>query len=382
MNDFSSSKILIVDDTEANIDVLMEALGENYEISVATDGETALEAVAFESPDLILLDVIMPGIDGFETCRRLKENPETQKIPVIFITAKRETDDIVKGFQVGGVDYIPKPFQQDEVLARVRTHLQLEALKKQQEKLAQELKRSHQELLEYASLVQKGFLPQEPPQTPGFEFAAQTFPAIEVGGDFYDFIKVGENRLGLLLGDVSGKGVSAALFMARLVSDFRYLSLLDPNPASVMNRLNGLLCERAKKGMFATAINMLLDTQSKTLAFSNAGHHPLGIRDQNGEMALQKQVGGVPLGILPDTVYHSFEISLQPGQLVFLYTDGALEPVNDNKEHFGEARLFDLVTEFKGHPKNLVIDIKTEIDKFTRSSKQFDDLTVMAFNVL
>jgi len=257
MNDFSSSKILIVDDTEANIDVLMGALGENYEISVATDGETALEAVEFESPDLILLDVIMPGIDGFETCRQLKENPETQKIPVIFITAKRETDDIVKGFQVGGVDYIPKPFQQDEVLARVRTHLQLEALKKQQEKLAQELKRSHQELLEYASLVQKGFLPEEPPQIPGFEFAAQTFPAIEVGGDFYDFIKVGENRLGLLLGDVSGKGVSAALFMARLVSDFRYLSLLDPNPASVMNRMNRLLCERAKQGMFATAINML-----------------------------------------------------------------------------------------------------------------------------
>jgi len=262
MNDYSPSKILIVEDAEANIDILMETLGDDYEISVATDGETALEAVEIETPDLILLDVMMPGIDGFETCRRLKENPQTQDIPVVFITAKRETGDIVKGFQVGGVDYIPKPFQQDEVLARVRTHLQLEALKKEQEKHAQELQRSHRELLEYASLVQKGFLPEEPPQTPGFEFAAQTFPAIEVGGDFYDFMEVGENRIGMLLGDVSGKGVRAALFMARLVSDFRYLSLNDPNPASIMNRMNRILHERSKEGMFATAIYMLLDPQT------------------------------------------------------------------------------------------------------------------------
>jgi len=382
MSDLTSSKILIVEDTESNIAVLMEALGDNYETSVAADGETALKAVELDPPDLILLDVMMPGIDGFETCRRLKENPRTQNIPVVFITAKKETDDIVKGFHVGGVDYIPKPFRLEEVLARVHTHLQLEALKRKLEKNAQELKRSHQELLEYASLVQKGFLPEEPPRIPGFEFAAQTFPAIEVGGDFFDFIKVGENRWGLLLGDVAGKGVSAALFMARLVSDFRYLSLIDPNPASVMNRMNGILCERAKKGMFVTALYMLLDTQSKTLTFANAGHHPLCISGQNGELVHQRQVGGVPLCILPDTVYHLFELSLQPGQLVFLYTDGAVEPVNDCMEHFGEARLFDLVTRFKGHPKNLIADIKTEIDKFTRSGKSFDVLTVMAFNVL
>jgi len=382
MIDSSPSKILIVDDVEANIDILMETLGDDYEISVATDGETALEAAEIEPPNLILLDVMMPGIDGFETCRRLKDNPETQNIPVIFITAKRETDDIVKGFQFGGVDYIPKPFQKDEVLARVRTHLQLEALKKQQEKHAQELKRSHQELLEYASLVQKGFLPEEPPQVPGFQFAAQSFPAIEVGGDFYDFIKVGENRLGLLLGDVAGKGVSAALFMARLVSDFRYISLIDPNPASVMNRLNKLLCERTENGMFATAIFLLLDVKSKKLRICNSGHHSMLIHRGDREILEVGKAGGIPLGIAENAPYIEEEAQLFSGDVVFLYSDGVVEPMNDKKEQFGMDRLRSMIVESNGTPEEILENVNTAIQAFTCDVPQFDDMTFMVFKVL
>ena len=382
MSDFSPLKILIVEDMVVNVDVLMETLGDDYEISVATDGETALETAEIEPPDLILLDVMMPGIDGFETCRRLKENPETQRIPVIFITAKSETDDIIKGFQVGGVDYIPKPFQQDEVLARVRTHLQLEALKRQQEKHAQELKRSHQELLEYASLVQKGFLPEEPPQILGFDFAAQTFPAIEVGGDFYDFIKVGENRLGLLLGDVAGKGVSAALFMARLVSDFRYISLIDPNPASVMNRLNKLLCERTENRMFATAIFLLLDVKSKKLRICNAGHHYMLIRRGDREILEVGKAGGIPLGIAENASYIEEEAQLFSGDVVFLYSDGVVEPMNDKKEQFGMDRLRSMIVESNGTPEAILENVNNAIQAFTCDVPQFDDMTLLVFKVL
>ena len=123
--DLSGCKILIVDDVPANLDVLVQALGKGgYNILVASDGETALEVASDSQPDLILLDVMMPGIDGYETCRRLKEQPALAAVPVIFLTARDDLAGIVQGFEVGGLDYVTKPFKREEVLARIRTHLE------------------------------------------------------------------------------------------------------------------------------------------------------------------------------------------------------------------------------------------------------------------
>lgn len=141
-------KILIVDDTSPNIDVLRQTLEpEQYEIAIALSGEAALKVAPKFLPDLVLLDIRMPGIDGYETCRKLKENESTRKAPVIFISANNDTQDIVKGFAVGGVDYITKPFQLQEVLARVRTHLQLQLLIKEQETARAKMKQAAMELL-------------------------------------------------------------------------------------------------------------------------------------------------------------------------------------------------------------------------------------------
>ena len=135
-----NATVLIVDDTPANIDVLSQILEEEgYTIFVATNGQAALELAPVSQPDLILLDVMMPGIDGFETCRRLKAHKETASIPIIFITAKSETEDIIQGFSLGGVDYISKPFRQEEVCVRIRNHLQLQNLIRQLEKQNKEL---------------------------------------------------------------------------------------------------------------------------------------------------------------------------------------------------------------------------------------------------
>ncbi len=135
-----NATVLIVDDTPANIDVLSQILEEEgYTIFVATNGQAALELAPVSQPDLILLDVMMPGIDGFETCRRLKAQKETASIPIIFITAKSETEDIIQGFSLGGVDYISKPFRQEEVCVRIHNHLQLQNLIRQLEKKNKEL---------------------------------------------------------------------------------------------------------------------------------------------------------------------------------------------------------------------------------------------------
>ena len=148
-NIFSPMKILIVDDTPANIDVLRKFMAESgYDISIAPNGNVALKIINQSKPDLILLDVMMPGIDGFEVCRRLKENDDTKDIPVIFVTAKTETSDIVQGFQVGGVDYITKPFKREEVLSRVKTHLKIQNLIKEKTRFNEILSDKNDELIE------------------------------------------------------------------------------------------------------------------------------------------------------------------------------------------------------------------------------------------
>jgi len=139
-DDLELARILVVDDNTANIDVMLAFLeADGYDLSIATNGETAIKIARHSRPDLILLDVMMPGMDGFATCRELKADEQTRDIPVIFVTAKKEVDDIVIGFQSGGVDYISKPFRQEEVLSRVRTHLRLRRLVIAQERLITKL---------------------------------------------------------------------------------------------------------------------------------------------------------------------------------------------------------------------------------------------------
>ena len=153
MSTSESDIILIVDDTPTNLAVLSEALtSAKYQVAVALDGETAIEQVAYKPPHLILLDVMMPGIDGFETCRQLKENPETAQIPIIFMTALSDTVDKVKGLSLGAVDYITKPFQQEEVLARVKVHLELYHLN---HSLDRQVKERTAELSEALNSLQK-----------------------------------------------------------------------------------------------------------------------------------------------------------------------------------------------------------------------------------
>ena len=129
MTEFSECKILIVEDIEANVDILMDALGDDYDVSVAMDGETALENLEIEVPDIILLDIMMPGMDGYEVCSRIKANKAMAKIPIIFLTAMTDINSKKKGFELGAVDYITKPFEINEVKDKVNTHLSLKLTK-------------------------------------------------------------------------------------------------------------------------------------------------------------------------------------------------------------------------------------------------------------
>ena len=233
-----------------------------------------------------------------------------------------------------------------------------------------------------ATLVQEGFLPEATPVVLGFEFAAKTVPAKFVGGDFYDFIELEQDKLGIVLGDVSGKGVSAALYMARLMSDFRYVAMQDPQPGKVIPQVNNIAARGSRKGMFATAVFLLLDVKNKKLKVCNAGHHSMLIRRGDSEILEAGKAGGIPLGIAENASYIEEEVQLFSGDLVFLYSDGVVEPMNDQKEHFGMERLQSMITESNGTPEEILENVDNAIQTFTRNAPQFDDMTFLVFKVL
>ena len=200
--------VLLVDDAPANLQVVNSILKSTYKIRIATSGEKALKiANQTPAPDLILLDVMMPEMDGYEVCSRLKLGADTRDIPVIFLTGQTEADDETKGFEVGGVDYIHKPFSPAVVKARVHTHLVLRGIREQ---LASQLLTIQNEM-ETARQIQLSILPREIPVIQGLDIAARYIPMTSVAGDFYDFIVVDEKRIGILVADVSGHGMPQLL---------------------------------------------------------------------------------------------------------------------------------------------------------------------------
>ena len=203
-----------------------------------------------------------------------------------------------------------------------------------------------------------------------------------MGGDFYDFIELEKDKLGIVLGDVSGKGVSAALYMARLMSGFRYVAMLDPQLGNVIPKVNNISARRSRKGMFATAIFLLLDVKSKKLKVCNAGHHSMLIRRGDREILETGKAGGIPLGIVENASYIEEEVQLFPGDVVFLYSDGVVEPMNDQNEQFGMDRLQSIIIESNGMPEEILEKVDVAIQTFTRDAPQFDDMTFLAFKVL
>jgi phosphoserine phosphatase RsbU/P len=236
--------------------------------------------------------------------------------------------------------------------------------------------------MEFASTVQESFLPQKTPEIEGYQFSAHYTPAQEVGGDFYDFIHLDRNRIGVVIGDVSGKGVPAALTMAKLGSDLRTLAFTEKDPATVLERLNDLLAERSRRGMFATLLYIELDSQTGTLSISNAGHLPLIIKKADGSVKKLSTTGGSPLGILTGMKFGQETATLDPGDIVILYTDGIIEAMNAREELYGYERFEALIRKAPSLPEGLKSAIIEDVNKFTGLSPQHDDMTMVCFGAI
>ena len=332
MNDADQKQtVLLVDDAPANIQIVNSILKDMYKVRIATSGAKALELARITpAPDLILLDVMMPDKNGYEVCTQLKLGQDTRDIPVIFLTGQTHVDEETRGFAVGAVDYIHKPFSPAVVKARVQTHLVLRGIREQ---LAQQLLTIQKEL-ETARQIQLSILPSEIPKIEGVDIAARYVPMAAVAGDFYDFIVVDEKRLGILVADVSGHGMPAALIASMLKIALAAQWMHAADPAQVLLGLNQALCGKFQHH-YVTAAYLFVDMQKGKLAYAGAGHPPLLLRDGSSKSVRNVAENGLFLGRFPFATYSSLELPLNAGDRVLLYTDGIPETTNPAGVEFG-----------------------------------------------
>ena len=372
--------ILVVDDAPVNLQVVSAILKDDFKVRIATSGAKALDLVKIEPhPDLILLDVTMPEMDGYEVCGILKATPEVRDIPVIFLTGKTETEDETKGFEVGAVDYIHKPFSPAVVKARVHTHL---VLREARQQLARQLLDINNEL-EMAREIQLAILPHEIPRISGLEIAARYIPMSLVAGDFYDFIVVDEKHVGILVADVSGHGLPAALIASMLKTAFAAQAPHACDPARVLSGLNQSLCGKFKNH-FVTGAYVFVDMDKNSIKYAGAGHPPLLLWRQSSAAASEVLENGLLLGFFKDAPYSVVEVCVQPGDKAVLYTDGILETRSPSKEEFGPD-LFKVFLESNHNLKadkfaDLVLDELTGWSENHEGNGQEDDITLLVID--
>ncbi len=373
--------VLLVDDAPDNIQIVNSILKDIYRIRIATNGTQALTlAKVTPPPDIILLDVLMPDMDGYEVCTQLKLGPETRDIPVIFLTGQIHVDEETRGFDVGAVDYIHKPFSPAVVKARVQTHLVLRGIREQ---LAQQLLTIQKEL-ETARQIQLSILPSEIPKIEGLDIAARYVPMTSVAGDFYDFIVVDEKRIGVLVADVSGHGMPAALIASMLKVALSAQVAHAAEPAHVLLGLNQALCGKFEHH-YVTAAYLFVDMQKRTLTYAGAGHPPLLLSGGSSKGVRAVMENGMFLGRFPFATYSSVELPLKTGDRALLYTDGISETTNPAEVQFGNDRFEQFLIAEQSTSADLFADrLLEELSRWSdrgSAADLDDDITMVAIHV-
>lgn len=380
--------ILVVDDDKTNRSLLSIILKkEGYRVIEAEDGQDAIEKGLDTPMDLVLLDIMMPNMDGYEACRRMKEDPRTQDIPVIFLSAKTETRDKIMGLETGGADYVTKPFDKGEVLARVKSQLRIRSLTREVIEKQKHLDND----LKVAAGIQQSLLPgREVPEKSNLKWAWRFKPCEEIGGDIFNILRLDETHYAVYMLDVSGHGVASALvtvsasqmlqphtntLIKRIINAGSGYEIIAP--VDVVKRLDHEYpMERFDK--YFTLVYLLIDTEKGLLRYCNAGHQPSLLLRTDG--VIEKLEKGGPMiglnGVLP---FEEEEIALDPGDRIILYTDGVIEYEKTDLNFYGEERFQIAIKKSAELSIDALVDaIMEDLMTFGEGAPPRDDITLLA----
>jgi PAS domain S-box-containing protein len=373
----TGSSVLIVDDNPDMRDFLTYLLKKQYAVHWAENGKAGLDAATRLSPDLIITDVMMPVMDGHELTRRLKDDGVLRHIPVIMLTAKAEMSHKLEGLEHGADDYLTKPFNSKELLARVKTLLKTREYEKSIFRRNHEIEQE----MEVARLLQHRLLPERIIELPGYDSHAEYIPMDKVGGDFYDYT-CQDRFIDLFIADVSGHGLPGA-FLA-MMTKMSLESVIDRQSTSrTLGLVNDVICRSTVNSNYVTSFLCRIDTRSNNITFSNAGHVPPLVYRRNSGEVHELNARGMPLGWFRNLQIEEKEFQLLSGDRLVLYTDGITESMDPRRELFGDDRFREFIVANSAlTPVDFCDTLLARLREFSQNDKFDDDLTLIVFDVL
>jgi sigma-B regulation protein RsbU (phosphoserine phosphatase) len=382
-------RILVVDD-EPDLEALIRQRFRGriregrYDFLFARSGVEALDKLRDdESIEVVLTDINMPEMDGLTLLSHLSKLEAIRKS--LIVSAYGDMENIRAAMNRGAFDFITKPIDfKDLEITLEKTRQELETMKQARD--AREDLSAVQRELDVAARIQQAILPQTFPPFPDrseFEIYAEMIPARQIGGDFYDFFFISEHRLGIVIGDVAGKGMPAALFMAVCRTLLKATAVTGMTPGDCLRHVNTLVCADNGAGLFVTLVYGILDTRTGIVEYSIAGHLPPILIGHEGAVRELPRTGGLVLGVAEDAAYETDTIKLQPREGLLLYTDGVSEAMDEGHTLFSEPRLMETVTGLQSLPPDVLIKgVVSEVRVFTDGHPQSDDITLLAMRYL
>ncbi|MBC7924505.1 MAG: SpoIIE family protein phosphatase [Bryobacteraceae bacterium] len=377
-----NGEILVVDD-EADLELLVRhnfrkriAAGE-LKFHFAGDGEQALRIIdSHPLIELVVTDINMPVMDGLTL---LKKAGELRRIlKTVIISAYDDMENIRAAMNGGAYDFLTKPIDFADLERTIdKTQRELQILRQGREAQEELLTLEHE--LRIATRLQQAILPEVITGREEFEIAASMAAARRVSGDFYDFFLIDANRLGLAIGDVSGKGIPAALFMAVSRTLLRATALQGGSPGEVLEHVNRVLLKQSGGEIFLTLIYGVLDLETGDFRFSSGGQPPAYLSSSRQTGRFLREPGGLMLGVMEDARYMDGQAHLDPGDGLLFYTDGVTEAENAAREFFTEARLKTALENARDRSaEHLLEEVLSSVNLFTKGLEQGDDLTLLA----
>ncbi|MGM0598636.1 MAG: PP2C family protein-serine/threonine phosphatase [Candidatus Rifleibacteriota bacterium] len=401
--------ILVVDDAPDNL-LLLEVILESEDFNSIVLANSAVEAYeklrkckGDAAIDMILMDIMMPEISGIEAIKEIRRSPEYRDIPILVVSARSETDMLVEAFNAGAVDYLTKPINELELIARIRSMLrlksetdhrkfhenELEELARQLELKNFELQRILDELhsdLEAAGKMQRSLLPEPGIKVDGFSYAWYFKPCETIGGDLLNMVPLNPEISSFFILDVSGHGIQSAMLAVsihRMLSAWGGQNSIVRNadnsfrtPDEVVAELNREFLIQKNNFQYFTMIYGLLNSKENSLSYCRAGHTPLILQNTEGEIFV-KEEGSIPVGLNEDGSYTEFKLYLKPGDRIVVYSDGITE-ARQNNEFFGEKRFYNLLRESRSLPVKEAIDfIVNKVKDWMQQSSPADDISLM-----
>lgn len=370
--------VLVVDDDPMTSKLIAHILRETCTVRSAADGHEGLRLVQHRRPELILCDLMMPGMSGQEFFTAVKSRPEWRAVPLIFLTARSTPEDRADGLEFGADDYIVKPFYARELRARVHSLLKL----REYQLAVADRNRTIEEELDIARrIMQERILPHTLPALPTLRMHSIYRPMDKIGGDFYDVVDFGDRR-GLIVADVSGHGIPGAFIAALTQMAFRLCTRQAEEPHQVLQLMNEELLQRCLEEFFVTAVYLEYDPRQRTIRYCNAGHQCRPVLYRNGALEVWDGASSYPLAIIPELEATTAVARVRAGDRLFLYTDGIIE-CDDGDETFGEERLHAFLRVHAHLPAaDLEALLLEELLAFSKQPTFADDVTMLIFDFL